>query len=136
MNRKSKIIIGILVAVIVAAVAVSGIIMWTTKANNPNGPKTITFTVIAENVKRVYTIDTNEQYLRGALEQESLVEGIVSQYGLFVTAVDEIDADAEKEEWWCFTKSGEMLPAGVDTTPISDGDSFEATLTVGYDNFE
>ena len=41
-------------------------------------------------------------------------------------------ADDSQQQWWCFTKGGEMLETGVDTTPIADGDAFEITLTEGY----
>ena len=40
--------------------------------------------------------------------------------------------DDSKQEWWSFTKDGQMLETGVDTTPIADGDHFEITLTAGY----
>ena len=66
------------------------------------------------------------------LEQEGLVAGEESEYGLFVKTVDGYTADDSNQEWWCFTKNGESLTTGVDTTPIADGEHFEATLTVGY----
>ena len=49
-----------------------------------------------------------------------------------MTAVNGIAADDSKQEWWCFTKGGEEMMTGVDTTPIADGDAFEITLTEGY----
>ena len=33
---------------------------------------------------------------------------------------------------WCFTKAGEMLMTGVDTTPIADGDHYEIELKTGW----
>ena len=66
------------------------------------------------------------------MEEEDLIKGSESAYGLFVTSVDGVEADSAKEQWWCFTKNGEMLSTGVDTTPIQDGDKFEITLTTGY----
>lgn len=78
------------------------------------------------------TISTDAEFLRGALEQENLIAGDESQYGLFVKTVNGITADDANQEWWCFTKGGETLFTGVDTTPIADGDKFEITLTVGY----
>ena len=75
---------------------------------------------------------TAVEYLRGALEQEALIAGEESDYGLFVKTVDGVTADDANQEWWCFTKGGEMLETGVDSTPIADGDTFEITLTQGY----
>lgn len=49
-----------------------------------------------------------------------------------VTTVNGVTADSSLEEWWCFTKGGETLNTGVDSTPIADGDHFEITLTTGY----
>ena len=40
--------------------------------------------------------------------------------------------DEAKEEWWCFTKDGEDVMTGVDSTPVADGDHFEITLKTGY----
>jgi len=60
------------------------------------------------------------------------VAGDESQYGLFVKTVAGVTIDESKQEWWNFTKGGEPLFTGVDTTPIADGDKFEITLTVGY----
>ena len=67
-----------------------------------------------------------------ALLSAGLIEGSESEYGLFVTKVDGIEADSANEEWWCLTKGGETVMTGVDSTPVADGDKFEFTLTVGY----
>ncbi|ROR31923.1 uncharacterized protein DUF4430 [Mobilisporobacter senegalensis] len=88
--------------------------------------------VVPDQVSKEYRINTDEEYLRGALEQEKLIEGTESEYGLLVTVVDGIKADDSKQEWWCFTKDGGQLNTGVDSTPIQDGDHFEVTLTEGY----
>ena len=55
-----------------------------------------------------------------------------SQYGLYVKTVNGVTADEAKEEWWCFTKDGEDVMTGVDSTPVADGDHFEITLKTGY----
>lgn len=99
------------------------------------GNKQITFEVIVDGkVQNSYPIKTNEEFLRKALEQtEGLeIKGSESTYGLFVTEINGRAADDSKQEWWKFTKSGEMLNTGVDSTPITDGDKFEATLATGY----
>ena len=66
------------------------------------------------------------------MEQEKLIAGDESEYGLFVKTVDGRTADDAKQEWWCFTKGGETLMTGVDDTPIADKEKFEITLTVGW----
>ena len=76
-----------------------------------------------------FTIETDAEYLRQALEQEGLIEGDESEYGLFVTVVNGIAADDSQSQWWAFSKDGVMLETGVDSTPVADGDQFEATLS-------
>ena len=79
-----------------------------------------------------FHISTDAEFLRGALEEQKLIQGEESQYGLFVTTVNGVTADESQQQWWCFTKGGEALMTGVDSTPIANGDAFEITLTTGY----
>lgn len=119
----------LLLAVLIAAMALSGC----DKVEAQTGAKTITVDIVMpDGTTDTVTIRTDAAYLRGALEQEKLVEGEESQYGLFVKTVNGYTVDDSRQEWWCFTKGGETLFTGVDDTPIADGDKFEITLTVGY----
>ena len=95
------------------------------------GAKTITVTVMQEGVEnKVFTIHTDAEFLRGALEQEKLVEGTESQYGLYVTTVDGVTADDSQRQYWCFKDgNGNDLTVGVDSAPIADGDAFQIVLT-------
>ena len=70
-----------------------------------------------------FPIETDAKTLRGALEQENLVEGEESEYGLFVQKVNGVAAS--DNAYWAFYQYGEYLMTGVDTTPIADGDRFE-----------
>jgi len=97
------------------------------------GAKTITVTIdhmVGDD--KTIEIKTDAEFLRGALEQEKLIEGENSQYGLFITLMDGEKADESKQQWWGFTKSGEYVDTGIDQTPIADGDSFEFKLNEGY----
>ena len=69
---------------------------------------------------------------RGALEEQKLIQGTESEFGLFVTTVNGVTVDDSQQQWWRFSKGGEVLMTGVDSTPIADGDAFEITLTTGY----
>lgn len=131
-----------LIAGVVALIAVIAILLGVYLNNRQpatSGSKTITVnvfdTVGSTEASNTTTITTDEEYLRGALEQEDSgisISGSESEYGLFVTTVDGVTADDSKQQWWCFTKGGEMLNTGVDSTPIADGDTYEITLTEGY----
>lgn len=96
-------------------------------------PKTIQFTVVVddETIKSI-DIHTDAKYLRQALEEENLIEGEESTYGLWVITVAGRIADSSKEEWWSLYKNGEFSMTGVDDTPLEDGDSIEYRLIEGY----
>ena len=132
-QKKSNKKIWLAVAALVVAVAVVLGIYFVTRPAPQQGGKTITVQVVLlEGEPSDFTIQTDEEYLRGALESIDLIEGSESEYGLFVTTVNGVTVDDSKQQWWCFTQDGEMLMTGVNTTPIADGDHFEITLTEGY----
>ena len=123
---------GSVIALIAAAAVLLGI-YFAFAPKGSAGEKTITVDVVMlDGSETTTTITTGEEYLRGALEQENMIAGDEGEYGLFVTTVNGVTADDSKEQWWCFTKGGESLATGVDSTPIADGDAFEITLTEGY----
>ena len=96
-----------------------------------DGQKTVSVTVDpGDGGVSVYDITTQGETLADALRQANVVEEIADG---FVSTVAGVTADAANEEWWCLTKSGEMLMSGVNDTMIEDGDQYEFTLTVGYD---
>ena len=124
----------ILIAVaLVLAIAVAAAVWAFTRPETAAGGKTLTVDIVYDDTEKTVEITTDAEYLRGALEQENLVSGEESEYGLFVTEVDGRTADSEKQEWWCFTKNnGETVNTGIDETPIADGDKFEITLMTGW----
>lgn len=130
MSKKKKILAAILLLVLIAAAVAAYIAL---RPSAVEGDKTIAVQVVhGDGSTKDFSVSTDAEYLRGALEQEGLVSGTESEYGLFVTTVDGETADDAAQEWWCFTKGGESLMTGVDTTPIADGERYEITLTVGW----
>lgn len=123
---------------VIAAIVLVVLCMLTGCANaapksDAAGAKAYTLTVVdAEGKETVHELSTDEEMLGAALLSAGLIEGSESEYGLFVTKVDGIEADSANEEWWCLTKGGETVMTDVDSTPVADGDKFEFTLTVGY----
>ena len=126
--------VGILIGFLVLALAVTAavVVYIQTRTEPLTGAKTITVQLVYDDVDTTVTIHTDADYLRGALEEKQLIAGEESAYGLFVKTVNGRTVDDAKQEWWCFTKGGETLMTGVDSTPIADGEKFEITLTVGY----
>ena len=132
MNKKTKKIIVVGVVVLAILIAAFALFHETLMPKGEKGDKTISVTISYDDTTKDVSINTSEAYLRGALEQEKLIAGDESEYGLFVKTVDGRTADDSKQEWWCFTKGGETLMTGVDDTPIADKEKFEITLTVGW----
>ncbi len=134
MNNKRSIkkpLIGVIIFIVV--IAAMAVLYNVFKPEASKGAKTITAEVVlVDGTSKSYEISTDAEYLRQALEEKKLIEGEESEYGLYVKTVDGVTADDGNQEWWCFTKGGESINTGVDTTPIADGDHFEITLTVGY----
>lgn len=125
---------GVLAAVILAVLVILAGVAWAIwRPTGTPGDKSISVQVVFEDQStRDYTIETAEEFLRGALEQENLIQGSESELGLYVTTVDGVVADDSKQQWWRFSKDGESLNTGVDATPIADGDHFEITLVTGW----
>lgn len=97
------------------------------------GTKTITLTVInGANEAAVYTVHTDAEYLRGAIEPHGIVRGREDIYGMWVTTVDGIVADESRQEWWKLYEGTEQANYGVDGLKIQDGGSYTYVLTVGW----
>ncbi len=130
-NKKIIIAVSIVLAILIAG---SALVYHFYGPSTQQGSKEITVEIVfAQGDSKTVEIKTDAEYLRGALEEEDLVEGDEGEYGLFITAVDGVKADSLKEQWWCITKGGQTVVTGIDSTPIQDGDKFELTLKTGYD---
>ena len=132
MSKKTRNII--LAVAVLLVLAVGALLVWNHfKPVAQVGAKSIVLEVVhGDETSKEFKIQTDAENLRGALEQESLIEGSDSEYGLFVETVDGETANMDNQEWWCFTKGGETLMTGVDDTMIADGEHYEATFTVGW----
>lgn len=128
--KQKQILLAVGVLVVLAAAMVGVYLAFGPQAQA--GEKDITLLVVNGDDIETFEIHTEEEFLRGALEQEGLVQGQESATGLYVQTVNGITADESQQQWWCFTKAGETVMTGVDSTPIADGDTFEVTLTTGW----
>lgn len=129
-RRKTWVAVSILAALIV----LFGVIFIVTKPSLTKGVKTINVQVIhGDQSVRNFTINTEAEFLRQALEEENLVSGTESEYGLYLLTVDDETADESKQEWWCVSQDGQMCNYGVDEQPIIDSESYEITLKTGWD---
>ena len=125
---------GLIALAVVLVLAVAALIVWQVNKPEPQkGSKEITVNVDHLNGDDTsYTIYTDAEYLSGALEQENLIEGTESEYGLYVLTVDGETADESEQQWWGYSVNGTFAELGVDSQPVADGDVYDFVLNVGW----
>ncbi len=131
-RTNTKRILSAVSLVVLMAVMALSMISCDKKEDAPTGTE-VTITVQVTNDKgemTPYTITTTETTLRGALEQEKLVEGEESEYGLYIKKVCGITADYDVDgSYWALYKNGEYLTNSVDAEPLEDGAVYGITYT-------
>lgn len=129
-QRKKILIIAVAAVVLASALACA----WLSAApRGAAGAKAIGLTVVyADGSSDEFSFSTDAEYLRQALEEQRLLGGEESEYGLFVQTVNGVTADEALQQWWYLSRNGEESLTGVDQTPLADGDHFELTLKTGW----
>jgi hypothetical protein len=130
-KNSKKIVLLYVIGFVLVALMVAAVVL--TKPDTQKGAKEIVVVVdVPDQDSQDFIIDTDAEFLSQALEEQDLIKGTESDYGLFITEVNGITADDTKQEWWCITKDGADVMTGADQTPIADGDHYEITLKTGY----
>ena len=130
MNRRKLIVLVIGLVALLTAFLVAYIVC---RPEAAQGAKTLMVTVEHLNgADASYTLHTDAEYLRGALEEADLIDGTESAYGLYVLTVDGETANEANQEWWGYTINGEEAFYGVDSQPVYDNDRIVFTLNVGW----
>ena len=90
------------------------------------GTTVFVFTVMdGEGNEAVFEIHTEKEIVGEALMELGLIEGEAGDYGLFVKTVNGITVDYDADgAYWAFYINGEYAMAGVDTTPITEGETY------------
>ena len=131
-NRRTRIALIAALTLLIAAVCAYFLL----RPGTQTGAKTVEVTVAhLEGGTARFTLHTDAEYLRDALEEAGLIAGTESEYGLWVQTVDGETADESKQEWWGYTVNDELAAYGVDTQPIADGDVVIFTLNLGYEGW-
>lgn len=130
MNKKKSILVPILaIAFTALLLTVMLLVYFQFKPKAIEGSKLITVDVIIPNEEtKEFKIHTDAEYLSQALEEQKLIVGETSTYGLFITSVNGRAADSAKNEWWSISKDSVDLNTGADATVIADGEHYEFTL--------
>ena len=130
MNKK----ILIAAAAVVVLAVVFGVIYTVFSPKATVGAKKITVEVVDNEEKSTnYTVQTDAQYLRQALEEikDLTIEGTESEYGLMVATVNGVKEDYNTDgAYWSFYVDGEYCNYGVDQQPIEDGQAYRIVYTV------
>ena len=72
-----------------------------------------------------FEIHTDKETVGEALLELGLIAGEESEYGLYVKTVNGITADYDKDgTYWAFYINGEYASSGVDSTKITEGESY------------
>ena len=72
-----------------------------------------------------FEIHTDKETVGEALLELGLIDGEESEYGLYVKTVNGITADYDKDgTYWAFYINGEYATSGVDSTKITEGESY------------
>ena len=83
------------------------------------------FTVVTtdlEGNETTHKIKTDAATVGEALIEEGLIAGDPSDYGLYITTVNGITLDWDKDgKYWAFYINGEYAQTGVDTTNVEAG---------------
>ena len=123
------------IVIIIAVLAVMGVVYALFANKTAAGSKSVTVAVVdAQGAKTEYSCKTDAEYLLDVikeLEKDGLtVGGEDSAYGLMVDTVNGLRADYEADgAYWYFYVNGEACMNGVSTEPVHDGDAFEIVYT-------
>lgn len=90
------------------------------------GSKAFEFTVVdTEGKETVFEVHTDKEIVGEALLENELIAGDEGDYGLYVKTVNGITVDYDKDgKYWAFYVNGEYASSGVDTTTITEGDTY------------
>ena len=90
------------------------------------GNTKFTFEVVdGEGNQTNFVINTDKETVGEALLEQELIAGEDSDYGLYVKTVNDITADYDTDgTYWAFYVNGEYASSGVDSTPVTDGETY------------
>lgn len=136
---KDKKMMSSLISTIVVIILAVGVTLGYRAYVNHNvekGMKEITVNVIADkdgyDYSKEYTIKTDEEFLGNALVKNLSLITQGDEGSRYITGVNDINADTNKQEWWKILINDEMGDFGMDQQPIKDGDIITIQLEVGY----
>lgn len=123
------------IVIVIAVLAVMGIIYALFSARAESGSKNVTLAVVDDQGGRTeYSCKTDAEYLQELMTELTgdglSFSGTESSYGLMIDTVNGLRADYEADgAYWYFYVNGEACMNGISTEPVHDGDAFEIVYT-------
>ncbi len=72
-----------------------------------------------------FTVHTDKENVGEALTEIGIIAGEEGDYGLYVKTVNGVTADYDVDQtYWAFYINGEYASTGVDSTPVTAGDTY------------
>lgn len=132
MNKTRSYIIGIS-AVILCIICFALVYIRLSPRPDANAEKAYTLEVSDGNKNILYHGKTDSLYLSGLLDELKKSDGFEYEstsdaYGVYITSVNGIKADAGKKTYWAIYVNGEFGQHGADTQPVNDGDAYALKL--------
>lgn len=130
MDKKKK---ALLVLIPIVLIALLAVVFFVFKPGTSTGSKKVEIDVVNDaGDKKVYTVKTDAEFLRQAMEETKGLEfsGDESEYGMMVTVVNGVTADYNVDQsYWAFYVNDEYCNYGIDQQPVADGDVFRIEYT-------
>lgn len=125
-----------LIGLIAAALIMFG--LWKGLSPKPTeGSKSVTVEVVDDKGEtKTYKEKTDAEYLSQLMDEmkadgDFAYEGSTSEYGLYITSINEITPDYEKDgAYWSIYVNGEYGQYGADQQPVTDGDTYRFAYEV------
>lgn len=125
MNSMKKMLCLIGCVVLIAAMALTFTGCGGNSTTTTEAGSKVSFTVVVtdpEGTETTFDVSTDKETVGEALLEEGLIAGEDSDYGLYVTTVNGITLDWEKDQmYWAFYIDGEYAQTGVDSTNVAEG---------------
>ena len=101
-------------------------IWWRYAEKLTTGSKSIVITVTYEDkTQQNYELKTDAEYLKEAAETVLTLDGEDTQYGYTVYAINGVEANFnDGNAYWALYVNGEYGNYGVDSQPVTDGDTY------------
>jgi len=131
-QRQINSLLSLLSVVMIAVVTFTG--CTEDKPTPESGQNTqVSFTVEvtdSQGTVTLFSFTTTEATVGAALLAEGFIEGEVGAFGLMVSHVNGVRADyTEDGAWWKVKINGEDAMVGVDSIPVTEGDTYAFIYT-------